>query len=239
MSPAKQSTMEEYSLLSILGVVTTLILPVPVSRGNLKRSWSLVSGPYVMGIAIPLQSCQGLEVGDGHEYGTEAGGEAVTFVRLSTLVGILDSSILAAVRAADGTADSRAPSASTWVETPHWWTVAGPRHLQGWLLGTARQFDEHRLLASLHSQSCSRLVDAGWGFHLTSGRGILRNRVLLSSSMCHTPSLNQMCKKDWKLWNATQKSLLTAVLCWALVELQSQKLGDGPLSTRVPERNAK
>ena len=139
MSPAKQSTVEEYSLLSILGVVMTLILPVPVSRGNLKRSWSLVSGPYVMGIAVPLQSCQGLEVGDGHKCGTEAGGEVVTFVRLLTLVGILDSSIVAAVRAADGTADSRAPSASTWVETPHWWMVAGPRHLQGWLLGTARQ----------------------------------------------------------------------------------------------------
>lgn len=113
MSPAKQGTVEEYSLLPILGVVTTLILPVPVSRGNLKRSWSLVSGPYVMGIAVPLQSYQGLEVGDGHECGTEAGGEAVTFVRLSTLVGVLDSSILAAMRAADGTADSRAPRTST------------------------------------------------------------------------------------------------------------------------------
>lgn len=112
MSPAKQSTVEEYSLLPILGVVTTLILPVPVSRGNLKRSWSLVSGPYVMGIAVPLQSCQGLEVGDGRECGTEAG-EAVTFIRRSTLVGVLDSSILAAVRAADGAAESRAPSAST------------------------------------------------------------------------------------------------------------------------------
>lgn len=61
MSPAKPSTVEEYSLLPILGVVTMLILPVPVSRGNLKRTWSLVSGPYVMGIAVPLQSCQGTQ----------------------------------------------------------------------------------------------------------------------------------------------------------------------------------
>ena len=27
----------------------------------MKRTWSLVSGPYVMGIAVPLQSCQGTQ----------------------------------------------------------------------------------------------------------------------------------------------------------------------------------
>lgn len=36
--PARGGTVEEYSLLYNLGVVTTLIPPVPVSRGNLERT---------------------------------------------------------------------------------------------------------------------------------------------------------------------------------------------------------
>ena len=71
---------------------------------------SLTLGPHVMGMPVSLLP--------GHwrskmgECATEVG-EAVASARLSTQVGGLDSSILAAMRAAGDTADGRAPRAGT------------------------------------------------------------------------------------------------------------------------------
>ena len=65
------------------------------------------------GYSCPSPVLPGHSGSEMRECGTEVGGKAVTFSMLPTLVGVLDSSILAAIRAADGTADSRAPSAST------------------------------------------------------------------------------------------------------------------------------